>query len=748
VGFFLGRPLLAALVLGAILLAPGPLLLQLRLDNAPEAYFPKDAPAVRFNESVREDFPLDQVLVALFAGDDLFSEAFLAKLERLGEAMEADPAVERVLSVITVDHIEASVDGFAVEPLLSPDDGLTAKARQQRALGDRFARGVLVADDGQALALVVRPYPMDTSLERLRLENRLREAVAAQGLQGELAAVAGHIALDVAQLKAMARDVAILLPGTLGISLMLLWWLFRRWLVLALATATISAVTGFALLLLVLLGKPFTLITAIAPPLLTAITVAMLMHLFNAVAGAARRGLTGEARMRAVLAAVARPTVYAGLTTAVGLLSLWASPIRPIETFGLITALGVCLASLLVIGPVPALLLAFDRGPWAGGSRGLQRIDRVTGLLLRLSLRRPAWMLGGGVLLLALSAWQLTRIDVETDLYAFFAQDHPITRATARVEEELAGVMPLELVFEGPATDSLQAPERLAAIADVQAWLDRHPAVDHSASLPDLISEMHWAFHGEDPAYRALPEDGRLVAQYLFIYGGSDLYELVDRDFRRSRVLLNLNAHSAQSLNALLSDLRAYLETNPPADLAWDLAGMGRLFADQERLLIRGQLHSLYAVVGLVSLLMLLMWRRPGLAAVSMVPNVAPVVLIFGLMGLFGIWLDMATAMVASVAVGIALDDTIHLMHGFCERRSKRVPVVYALARAFRDRGRAVVATTLVLCAQFLFMATSSFQPTGVFGWLTAAGLLAALVFDLLVLPALLLLQGRASAAR
>lgn len=316
------------------------------------------------------------------------------------------------------------------------------------------------------------------------------------------------------------------------------------------------------------------------------------------------------------------------------------------------------------------------------------------------------------------------------------------------MESELSGVMALEVVFDGPDWDSLQDPGRLQAIQRVQHWLDQRPEVDYSLSLPDLVAEMHWAFNEEDPAYRRIPDDPNLVAQYLFIYDGRDLFDAVDRDFERSRILLNLNAHGARSINALMDDLRGYLEANPPADLEWDMAGMARLFADQERLLIQGQLHSLYAVAAMITLLMLLMWRSVPLTLLSMIPNLAPVAMIFALMGLLGIWLDMATAMIASVAIGIAVDDTIHILHNYRRRRGRGSPVAWALARSFRRSGRAITATTIVLVAQFLLLALSDFQPTAAFGWLTAFGLIAALLFDLLVLPAMLVVAHRLSRAR
>ncbi|WP_018873782.1 RND family transporter [Thioalkalivibrio sp. ALJ16] len=743
--WMLRHPTLALVLLALLILVPGPILLQVDFDNAPEAYFPADAPAVQFDREVREHFPQDQVLVGLFAGPGLFQPEFLERLGALARDLEADPTVERVLAVTTLDHIRATTHGFSVEPLIDTGD-LAARSPEQwraRTLEDRFAPGLVAGRDGQALALIVRPYALDNSLQRLQLEQLLRRSAAAHGLENDLDAVAGHIALDVAQLRAMLKDLALLVPGTMTVGLLLLWWLFRRWLVVGVAAATISAVTGPTIALLILLERPFTLISAILPPLLTALTIAMLMHFFNALLHAAQRGHQGEARVRAALAAVARPTLFMALTTAAGLASLNVSSIRPIGTFGLMGAIGVLLAAAIVLWLLPALMARWDRGDWKTPQRSLRLLDRVTGLAAHLAIRRAGWVLGGAALLLALALPQIRHVEVETDLYAFFQDDHPITQSTRAVEASLSGVMALEVVLHGPDWDSLQDPERLRAIQRLQAWLDARPEVDYSLSLPDLVTEMHWAFNEEDPAYRSIPDSSDLVAQYLFIYDGRDLYDVVDRDFERSRLLLNLNAHGAGEINALMDDLRAHLQAQPPADMDWDLAGMARLFADQERLLIQGQLHSLYTVAAMLMVLMLWMWRSVPVAVFSMVPNLAPVAMIFALMGVLGIWLDMATAMIASVAIGIAIDDTIHLLHGYRQRRQAGSPIAWALARTYRRTGRAITATTLVLVGQFVLLALSDFQPTAAFGLLTAFGLIAALLFDLLVLPALLVAAHR-----
>jgi len=479
------------------------------------------------------------------------------------------------------------------------------------------------------------------------------------------------------------------------------------------------------------------LVTAILPPLLTALTVAMLIHLFNALCHADARGMRGEARMRAALKTVSTPILFTALTTACGLLSLMTSSIRPIAAFGMTSAAATLLGAVIIVFVLPALLLAFDLERWHSSGKGFRVIDALTSRLLKISLRHPVPVLTLTALFLVIGATQIPRIKVETDLYAFFKDSHTINQATQKIESALSGVMPLEIVLDGPSFDSIKSPERLAAIARFQSWLDAQPEVDYTASFPGLIKEMHRAFNGEDSNSQTLPTSTALVDQYLLFYDGRDLEDVVEPEFKRTRILASLNVHGSQALNQLLDRINIEMAANPPADLRWNTAGMGRLFADQERLLIEGQVNSLYSVAIMITLLMLILWRNGRFTLISILPNFAPVVVIFIVMAVFNIWLDMATAMVASVAIGIAIDDTIHLLHGIKSKLAAGVSLTPAVARTVRHRGRALVATTLVLCAQFLLVATSPFQPTAIFGALTALGLVFALLFDLVVLPSL-----------
>jgi predicted RND superfamily exporter protein/transposase-like protein len=721
---------------------PSSLLLKLNIDNSLTVYFPDDEPAVVLDRELRERFPNDQVFVLLFEGVALFSDGFLSAYDEMGRTLLRQEAIDDVLSLTRQDHIAGTRDEFVVERLI--DVGALAETRpaerMRRAVDDRFSRGALVSTDGSALAMVVIPADTGNSIERLALEEQILQTVATFRLQGYLTAIAGQIPVDVAQLRSMLRDNMIFIPATVSIGLALIWWLFRRWLAVMLAGVAIGVVVNTTVAIYVLVDQPFTLVTSIIPPLLSALTVAALVHLFNALYLTSKRGLAGAARVSRAVAEVERPALFAALTTAAGLASLATSSIIPIRVFGLISAAGTLLIYAVVFKVLPNVVARWDRQSWPGVHGSTRLVDGVVASLYRTGLRYPLWVAGISLLVLGLGAPQVTKVVVETNLQEFFDQGHQVRVDTRHIDDKLIGTMPLAVTFDSAARDGLKDPVLLAQVKAFQTWLAEQPEVDRSLGLVDFIEEMHWGFNAEDPAFRALPDDEALISQYLLIYDGDDMYDVVDRDFQHAQLPINLNVHSANQISQILERIRTYLSQHVGDGLDWEIAGIARLFADMEDLLVSGQVYSLWGALVLIFVFMLFLLRSVGAAVLCMIPNLSPILLIFVIMGAAGIWLDMATAMIASVAIGIAVDDTIHVFHGFQRRVRAGTSPVLALARTYRSAGRAVVTTTLILSAQFLILVTSDFVPTRNFGLLTAAGLVTALLFDLLLLPALLIL--------
>lgn len=742
--FLKGRPWayyfsVAFLVLFATL--PPLLLPKLNINNAPRVYFPAHEPAVIVDNALRETFPSDQVVVMMFEGIALYSDEFLEAFDGLAQKLESNPHVRKVFTVTTQDHISASEDGFAVGPLMDIEtlDDSHPRDRPGIVMADRFAQGMLVSQDGKALAMVVIPDLVENSLQRLELMKEINAAVADAGLDGYVTAVAGEVPADIAQLQAMLHNNMIFIPATTIIGLSMIWWLFRRPLAVVVAGISVGVVTSTTIALYVVFGRPFTMIASIIPPLLSALTMASLVHIFNAINYSAQRGLTGVARVKFALKEVRTPALFCELTTVIGLASLATTPIAPLAEFGLISAAGVMLIYFVVMVLMPQILIRWDRAHWPVQRDGLEWMDLLVRKCAAIGIRHPLHVLGVAGLLFAVGLPQIWNVHVETSIQEYFAADHPYRQSTDRIDERMVGTTPLDVVFETTEPGGLLDPAKLNEIQAFEEWVEARPEVDKAISPVDFIKEMNWSFHDEDPAFRVLPEDKELIAQYLLIYDGDELGDFLDDDRRVARVSLNLNLHNASDITALMEDIRAYLGSHVNTEMQWDIAGLGRLFADQERLLVGGQVYSLLGSVFTIFLLMAFLWRSLWQSVVTMIPNLTPIIMIFMFMGVAGIWLDMATVMVASVTAGIAVDDTIHLYHGFMERLRSGSTPARAIMRVYSQTGRAVIITTVILSSQFFILMISDFRPFRNFGLLTGVGLVSALVFELFVTPALLM---------
>ena len=733
-------PWLALAILLGIQLAALPFLLKLHFNNAPDIYSPPDSSTIQLRESLFREFPNDEAVIALFEGDVLYAPAFLAALDRAAQKMAAHPAVDRVLTLTTVEHIDATDDGFAVSLLVDPDDLATRTPAEWKArvLGDSFAPGLLASRDGRAVALVVRPKILKESLARRDIQIALDAAIAAEKLTPYHTATAGTVAQTVEELRSLWRDSAIFIPLTFVIGMALLWWVVGRVRPMVVGGLAMGTVVSASVAGLVLSGQPYTPITAMIPTLMAAYTTATLLHLYAAIQRARIALLPRPQRIARALKETFVPGLFNVLTTGAGMLSLLWVDIPPVQAFGLAGAVGTLIVFLVVFILVPPILLKWDTPRWPRRRSGMAHARRIAAAVAVFSLRHAKAVLTVTALLVLAAIPLVMQVKVESNIIEFFAPDHGISRSTARVESALSGVTGLEIVLTGTARDSLKDPATLAQIKALQTWLEQQPEVDRSFSLIDVLEEMNRALSGEDLGADALPASRKLVEQLLLIYDGKDLYELVNREFQRARIPMGLNVHGANEIGQVIDRVRAHVAAQPIAGVEVDLAGYGRLFSDQEDRIVDGQVKSFASAFLQILLLMALLFRSFRGALICLVPNLAPLFFIFVVMGTVGISLDVATVLIAGVILGITVDDTIHLYHGYLHRIRRGVSPVFAIIRSVEASGRAVIAISMVLIAQFSLLGLSDFRPTAHFGMLCAVGLFAGQVFELLLMPALL----------
>jgi predicted RND superfamily exporter protein len=721
----------------------GVFLLKLHFNNSPEVYYPANAPAVNLRNELRRDFPSDEMLTILFKGDDLYSQDFLTRLDKLVHKLEKHPLVDRVSTVTSVEKISATDEGFSVGMLIDPNhlSGTTPTELQRRVLSDRFAPRLLVSKDGHYLAMAIRPHFLNESLQRRALETAVSTAIADVGLTSHYAGQAGPVTLDVAQLESIWRDSAIFIPLTVSIGLLLLGWVVGRLRPVVIGAVAISTVVLPTIAAVAAFNQPYTMATAILPSLLAAYTLSTLLHLYSGIQRARVAGLARAKRVDRALSETLVASSFNVLTTGAGLLGLVWVPIPPIQVFGIASSLGTLLVFLTVFYLAPPFLVHWDIYRWPRRDSGLGKIGWLASKMTLFSMRHPKAILAVTVLSIVTTFPYILDVRVESDLLTFFKPDHPVSKDTKLIESKLSGVTTLEISLKGADRDSLKNVATLRAIREFQQWLEKLPEVDRTLSMADLVEEMNWAMNGENPAYRSLPDNDKLLRQYLLIYDGKDMYELVNREFQHTRILLNMHVHGTQEISHTIEKIRQRLLTHPLPGLKVDIGGYGRLFADQIALLVSGETSSFVGAFLQIFLFMAIIWRSPSAAAIGMLPNLAPLFFIIVLMGATGIYLDLATVMIASVVLGITVDDTIHLYHGYQHRLRAGMTPVFAIARSFESSGRAVMAVSLLLVVQFGLLTASNFIPTANFGLMTSVGLFSGQLFELLLLPALLLIK-------
>ena len=708
------------------------------------AFLGSGHPAVRALDAFTERFGGGLPFAAVWSCgapapcERVFDAPALRMAHDVARALEAQPGVVRV-------------DGPATSPLLVPDFGLPTLRRlaprgepapdleelAARALADPMWAGQLVSPDGRAGALLI--HLGDSRSETgVRALARLRESLAPwedRGFRFHL--VGGPVEFVVAGAE-LARGTAALVPVMVGLVGLILLALFRS---LGTAAAALVCVGGAVLWTLGLqgwLGWPQTSLSQALPPLVLVIGVCDAIHLLAGTASRASRH-PDESRasaLRAVVSRVGPPCLLTTLTTAAGFASFGASGLESLARFGWLAAFGVCAALLFCFSLLPLLALRLAparRDPGPGWARVLDGVTAAT-------RRRPGAWLVGAAGLAALGAWGIGSLRIDARFEDLYGADSQVVRWVEAASRELREAETLELALVAPPDERWDSARALALVARAEG-LAELDGLARPLSILTPLREIHQLMHREPlvlDGSEASGERARSMLRLLALEDPSLLRLFVDRGGGALRVSFQAGKTPQAELRALLAEVRGRLEAALPSgwtlQLTGPLATVGAMI-DEIR---RTQLVS-FAVAGtLVLLLIALFFRSVGSALLALVPTGLPVLLTLGAMGWAGIALDVGSAMVAAVVLGLAVDNAIHLLSAYRARRGAGAAPEPAIAGAVRDVGRALSTSALALGLGFLCLALAPWRSIASFGLVSAVAIAGALAAALLVLPALI----------
>lgn len=723
-------------------------------DADPERYFTGSNPHLALLHQQQAIYgSSDTLLLVLDTGTvPLFSQSGLAMLEALHQQAGNLPFVSRVDSLFSYPFSHNDGQTLVIEPLVENYRQLSAETlaqRQQLAVTSAAIANRLVSHDSRmATVIVTADLPVDSAVKASRqLYQQARDL--AQQLEnahtGADVLISGRIA-NRAVTDELALDEAMRLTPLMYLCIfLLLWYLLRSFFamlaIMLLTTLSCLASLGVAMQA----GIVLNLLSMTAGNIIITLSIAHCVHIVLAFLQRYRNGTHKRDALQQSLQHNLKPIMITSLTTWIGFFSMNLSDMPPAHDLGNITALGVAFAFALSLTLLPWLLLTLPISNNYGAV--MQRYPAYMQRLSHWVIRYPRHLLGLCLLASLLMALCLPGNTINDRFTENIREPHPFRTDNQRIDEHFGGLYQLQYSLPAFSGKNVSDARYLAALDKLARWLRQQPEVRSVFAYSDILRQLNRSMHDDDIAADTVPANDALAAQYLLLLEVSqsqaDMRYYLSDDRSATKLVVSLANLDSRQLIALEQRIAAYMQTQLPAAMQADATSLALMWAYLGESVLLNSLYSALFALLLISLVLLFLFRSVKYGVLSLIPNLLPAVIGYGFWGLYSGALDLGQMMVLTLTTGIVVDDTVHLLGKYLDLRRTGLASAQALEQVLTGSGAALVMTTTVLVIGFSLLTLSGFAPTAHLGLLTAVILAAALVFDLLLLPALLLLTDR-----
>jgi predicted RND superfamily exporter protein len=727
---------------------------KIRIESSIESVLPAGDPEVGFYDEVRRTFGSDEVGVIGVQAQDLFAAPTLEKIARITDAVGALDGVERVVSITkAVDPAADVFDPPRLLPRIPPSaeeiDALKERLRSTPLYGKN-----LVADDFSGAAInVFFKNLTDSQYHDLHIDEKIQQILADE--HGSLF-YTGAAHVKQAAVEMMRHDLVRFTPVALALVMLVLWLSFWTIRGVVLPLVSVLCALVWTLGVMVLMGKAITLGTFILPPLLVVVGSSYGIHVMARYYEQVRLGAPPEDLVVRAFQRVWLPLVVSALTMVIGFGSLMVNRITAIWDLGLFAVVGVVWLTVTSLTMIPAALQLMPVGPrTARSGKTAPRLSQLLGRLGERAYASRRTILWGALVIAALALTGVRLIRVDSDFLYYFDPSSQVRRDNETINKEIVGSNPFYLVIAGSGPGVMKRWEVLKLIKELQAYLVTLPGITSSISLVDYLELLEKGLNKGGGGDIVVDEQGHIVSQeakktfwedpaslapVLAMVSASPatFKSIVTPDFGRANVLVRTNLSGSRRIEETLSAIRAYVAKHFPADVTVHPTGTLVLLTGTTSDIVTGQIESLSLALGVIFLVMSLMFLSVKVGFLVILPNVLPIVLFFGVMGWLGILLNLGTSLIAAIALGIAVDSTIHYMARLNQELRGEIDQKSAVVRTLQAVGAPVIYTTVALFFGFLTFAFSSFVPIQNFGILTGVTMVTALAANLVLLPAVL----------
>ncbi|MGQ0586491.1 MAG: efflux RND transporter permease subunit [Gammaproteobacteria bacterium] len=716
-------------------------------------FFKADNPQLVAHEQQQASFTRSDNVSFVLAprSGDVFTREVLAAVERLTTDSWRIPYSIRVDSVTNFQYSRANGDELVTSDLVRDATRLSdAELAQRRAvaLAEPVLVGALLSPRGHVTSVNVRlalpeheGRPDPATPEVMAWVRQMEQDFEAAHPDIEVYLM-GLIPVNAGFNELAQKDSATLAPTMFVVVLIVLMLFFRS----ASATFVTMLVILFSLTMAVgfmgWVGYAANQVNVSAPTLILTLAVSDSVHILLPYLEGLGQGRTRAESMEESLRVNLAPVFFTNFTTAIGFVGLNFSDSPPFLELGNIAAFGVMCTMLLTFTLLPGLmmLLPVKVRPGMGEEAHWRIVDRTCEYALA-HRRRLFWVI---LVVVAGFAAMIPKNELNDDTVEYFEKGVPLRDALDFVEDNLTGVDSIAYELASGEPGGINDPAFLKKVEAFAQWWRAQPEVTHVMSSTDVIKRLNRNMHADDPAWDRIPDERDLAAQYVLLYElslpqGLDLNTLVNFDKSSVRLVATVKNQASRELIALEDRAKGWLDANAPG-MAGPGSGVSVIFAHLSQSNIYSMMEGALVSAILISLTMILSLRSLKFGLVSLVPNLLPAAVAYGIWGLLVGQVNLAVAAVFSVSSGIVIDDTIHFLSKYLRaRRLNNATPADAVRYSFSTTGTALFVNTAVLVLGFLVLTVSDFSVNSSLGLMTALIIGIALLFDLLFLPALLL---------
>ncbi|MCH9670501.1 MAG: MMPL family transporter [Gammaproteobacteria bacterium] len=713
-------------------------------------FFSPDNPQLLAFEALENTYnKSDNVMFVLSPNDaKVFSAKSVEAVKWLTEQAWQLPYSTRVDSISNFQHTKAQGDDLLVSDLVADDADLSdSRLREIRdiALSEPALRRALVATNESVTAVnVVLQLPGENETVEIPAVVRAARALAKK-TEAKYPFIdvrlPGMVMMNNAFAEASKRDLSTLVPVSFLIMILFLIALLKGFsgslttaLVILLSIITAMGLGGW-------LGFPITPPSASAPTIILTIAIANCVHVLVSFLQGMRGGASKHDAMVESLRVNVQPVFLASLTTALGFLTMNFSEVPPFRDLGNFVAMGIAASFVMSVTLLPAVVTLLPARVKAQGDSE-DRMMAAFGDFVVKNRRVLLWSMTAVTLVLVAS---IPRNELNDIFVHYFDKSVEFRADADYVDEHLVGSYRLDYTLEAAEAGGISDPAFLVDLKKFADWYESQPETKHVSVLTDVMTRLNKNMHGDDEAWEKLPEERDLAAQYLLLYEmslpyGLDLNNQINIDKSATRMVVTVKVLSSNELIALEKRADTWLANNTPAIAGKKATGTTLMFAHIGKRNIKSMLLGTTIALILISAVLIVALRSVKMGLISLLPNLIPGAMGFGLWGLMVGEVGLALSVVTGMTLGIVVDDTVHFLSKYRRARTELgFASPDAVRYAFKTVGRALVITSIVLVAGFLVLSTSTFALNSGMGLLTAIVIVFALVADFLLLPPLLM---------